>query len=376
MIRKPLHYGIIYVCVSLMLVILLLVFGCSQPASTSQPVSKPATTTPASKPASSAPATTSTTQAHKTESWATMGVQTSTYVAATALSALVGKYSGYLDVTVLPCTSSPAMYQMTASKTALLGHLDSSYLYQAVQGVGDMYQGKPLPNLRPVFAGEGLQFVFYAKNDPSITSIKDLKGKKLAVGLPAGNVSTYIAGKVFAYYGWQAGKDYTSLPEESSDAATQDIIAGRADATIGTLGGSKTLQAYSSGKIKFLTFDDAQMVQNLTSTIPGMFSFPIKAGDYPGIDRDCITIGGRTLISTYDTANENDIYTITKIVAEHAPETYNVGALMKYYTKNDLAVPYVVPYHPGAVKYYKEAGLWTSQMEEAQNKAMQGLNQK
>ncbi len=374
MTRKRLHYGILYVYVSLMLVILLLLFGCSQPASITTPAS---TTAPASKsasPASTTPAASN--QSHKTETWATMGVQTSIYAAAAALSPLVGKYSGYLDLTVLPCTSGTAMYQMITSKTALLGYTDSVYLPQAIKGIGDVWVGKPLPNLRPVFSAGDTLFVFYVKNDPSITSVKDLKGKKLAIGLPPGNTSTYVAQAVLSYYGWQAGKDYTSLPEESSDTATQDVISGRADATIGGLGGSKTLQAFTSGKIKFLSFDDDQMVQTLTSTIPGLFSFPIKAGAYPGVDRPFTVLGSKTFITTYDTANENDIYTLTKIIAEHAPETYAIGETMKAYAKDTMAVPFAVPYHLGAIKYFKEAGLWTSQIETSQNSAIQWLNQK
>ncbi len=376
MTRKQLEHGILYMCVSLMLVMLLLVFGCSQPTSTTQPASKPATTAPASKPASSASTTAATNQAHKTETWATMGVQTSMYVAASALSPLVGKYSGYLDLTVLPTTSAPAMYQMAASKTALLGYTNTTDLFQAVKGTGDIYAGKAMPDLRPVFASEDMLFVFYVKNDPSINSIKDLKGKKLAIGLPPGNASAYLVQKVFDYYGWQVGKDYISLPEESSDTATQDVIAGRADATIGALGGSKTLQSITTGKVKFIAFDDAQMVQSLTSKVPGLFSFQVAAGSYPGIDRDCTVLGAKSFVCTYDTATENDIYTITKIIAEHSPETFSIGTLMKQYSKDRMAVPYTVPYHPGAIKYYKEAGLWTSQMETANNAAIQWLNQK
>ncbi len=376
MIRKPSQYGILYVCVSLMLVMLLLVFGCSQPASTTQPASKPTTTVPASHPASSAPTSAAANQAHKTESWATMGIQTSLYVAGSALSPLISKYSGYMDITVLPCTTGTAMFQMTASKTALLGYTNSLDLPDAIKGIGEIYAGKAMPNLRPVFGGEDLQYVFYVKNDPSISSLKGLKGKKLAIGFPPGNGSTRISQAVVNYFGWQAGKDYQSIPEESHDTATQDIIAGRADATIGALGGSKTLQAITSGKVKFLSFDDTQMVQTLVSKTPGLFSFPVAAGDYPGVDRPFIALGAKTLVCTYDGANENDIYTITKIIAEHAPETYNIGASMKFYAKDRMAVPYTVPFHPGAIKYYKEANLWTNQMETANNAAIQWLNQK
>ncbi len=373
MTGKRLRYGIIYGCVSLMLVILLLLFGCSQPATTTPPAS---TIAPGSKPASPAYTTpAAANQAHKTESWATLGVQTSNYVQASALAPLIFKYSSYLELTVLPCTSTSAMYQMTASKTALVGNTDSLYLPQVVKGTGELYAGKALPNLRPVLAGQDLLFVFYVKNDPSITSLKDLKGKKLAIGLPPGNESTDIAQAVMDYYGWKAGKDYQSLPEESSDTATQDVISGRADATIGALGGSKTLQAITSGKIKLLPFDDAQMVQTLTKT-PGLFSYSVAAGSYPGVDRPFTSVGGKSFICTYDIANENDIYTFTKIIAEHAPETYSIGETMKFFAKDRMAVPYTVPYHPGAVKYYKEAGLWTSQMETANNAAIQWLNQK
>jgi TRAP-type uncharacterized transport system substrate-binding protein len=51
------------------------------------------------------------------------------------------------------------------------------------------------------------------------------------------------------------------------------------------------------------------------------------------------------------------IYKITKAIVEAREEFGNVTSVMKGVTASDMAQNFDMPYHPGAEKYYREAGL-------------------
>jgi TRAP transporter TAXI family solute receptor len=81
----------------------------------------------------------------------------------------------------------------------------------------------------------------------------------------------------------------------------------------------------------------------------------IKAGSYPKQDKDVQTIGTWTHLIARCDLPEDTVYKITKALAEN---TDNLGAVVKAVaglTPKDMATDVGVPYHKGALKYYKEA---------------------
>jgi TRAP-type uncharacterized transport system substrate-binding protein len=51
------------------------------------------------------------------------------------------------------------------------------------------------------------------------------------------------------------------------------------------------------------------------------------------------------------------IYKVTKAIIEGRAEFANVASVMKGITAEEMAQSFDMPYHPGAEKYYREAGL-------------------
>ena len=51
------------------------------------------------------------------------------------------------------------------------------------------------------------------------------------------------------------------------------------------------------------------------------------------------------------------VYKITKALVEHLDELTGMFAEYRHVTKQSAADPMGLPHHPGAAKYYKEAGL-------------------
>ncbi len=51
------------------------------------------------------------------------------------------------------------------------------------------------------------------------------------------------------------------------------------------------------------------------------------------------------------------IYKVTKAIVEGRNDFGNVVSVMKGISASDMAQNFDMPYHPGAARYYKEAGL-------------------
>jgi hypothetical protein len=82
----------------------------------------------------------------------------------------------------------------------------------------------------------------------------------------------------------------------------------------------------------------------------------IPKGSYPGVDYDVHGIGTFTNLVISGKLPDELVYKITKTLVGGLPRFSDVVKDMKGVTPKDLAADIGVPFHPGALKYYKETG--------------------
>jgi hypothetical protein len=69
----------------------------------------------------------------------------------------------------------------------------------------------------------------------------------------------------------------------------------------------------------------------------------------------------------YDSADEKKVYWIVKMIAESYDQYKDISLGMPWHKLEDAVRAYsVLPYHPGAVRYFKEKGVWNAQLEKNQ----------
>jgi TRAP-type uncharacterized transport system substrate-binding protein len=96
----------------------------------------------------------------------------------------------------------------------------------------------------------------------------------------------------------------------------------------------------------------------------------VKAG-MTGIKVDTPLVLVPTTVITSTHMSDIVAYTLIKTWWEHNAELGTIHPLLRAWRTEGFVSPRsTLPYHPGAIKYYKEKGIWTDKMEEVQKRLL------
>lgn len=235
-----------------------------------------------------------------------------------------------------------------------LGMSNAAISYFAVRGEAgwnEKYDIRAIATLAPNVA------MFITRADSGIQSITDLKGKRVITG-PAGAGFQMFVEPILLEHG-VAWDDITSLNATQVDSVDQ-LADGSADAAFlgGAIPTSSISQAASTFDIHFLPFDPVAR-QSLIDKYAFFHTATIPAGVYKGLDDDFLglNVGSMHLITS---ASQDDslIYEITKAIWENREEIAEQHPAGKAINPKNVVTDTGVDYHPGAIRFYTEIGVW------------------
>ncbi|MCA9132241.1 MAG: TAXI family TRAP transporter solute-binding subunit [Planctomycetales bacterium] len=199
--------------------------------------------------------------------------------------------------------------------------------------------------------------LFIARADSGIQSIADLKGKRVIVG-PSGAGFEMFVQPVVEEHGvkWS---DFTQLNATQSGAV--DMLGdGAADAAFlgGAVPTASITQATSTFDVHFVPFDEPAR-QRLIEKYPFFHPATIPAKTYKGLEQDYpgLNVGSMHVI-TAAAQDEELVYQLTKSIWENRAEIAAKHPAGKAINEQNAARNTGTDYHPGAIRYYQEAGVW------------------
>lgn len=190
--------------------------------------------------------------------------------------------------------------------------------------------------------------------DAGIKVLGDAKGKALTTQ-QKGNTGEQMTRDALKVYGLDYGKMSRVNFGSYSDSVSQ-LKDGQAQVftLITTVPASAVMDLASARDIRVLEFPEDKF-KALQQINKGYDKRIIKAGSYPKQDKDVQTIGTWTHLIASCKLPEELVYNITKALASNIETLGNVVSAMKGLSIKDMATDIGVPYHPGALKFYKEA---------------------
>ncbi len=240
--------------------------------------------------------------------------------------------------------------------------LQGLYGYYARNGVGPIKKDGPQKNLRSVsMLWQNVEHFTISADKVKTGTVSDmagLKGERVALGKK--NSGTIGSNKfLLKNLGIDADSSYELVYGgygPTADAMQNGQIAG-----FGIPGGAPTgaitrVLAAMGDKIKILDFTDEQ-AKKADGGFDLYTRYVIKAGTYPNQDKDINTIAQPNFLAVRADVDEDAVYQITKTVYENLPFLNAIHKATKVMAVEKALDGLPMPLHPGAAKYYKEAGL-------------------
>ena len=154
-------------------------------------------------------------------------------------------------------------------------------------------------------------------------------------------------------------EDFTPL--NNTQAGAVDMLAD-GSAAAAFLGGAvptaSITRASASQNIFFIPFDDGAK-QELFESYPFFNAVTIPSGTYRGQDAPFhgMNVGAMHLIAAAN-IDEETVYQFTKTLYEQRAEVVKIHPAGRAINPKNVVKDTGTPFHPGAIRYYKEAGIW------------------
>ncbi len=227
--------------------------------------------------------------------------------------------------------------------------------YFAVRGEGAWKTEHPIRTVMTLAPNVGL---FITQQSSGIRSIQDFAGKRIVVG-PAGAGFEYFLKPILSAHNI-AYEDFSPL--NSTYTGAVDLLAD-GSAAAAFMGGAvptpAVTQASTSQDIFFIRFDEAAK-QSLFQEYPFFSAITIPADTYKGQTEPfaSMNVGSMHLI-TAETVDENIVYEFTKTLYTHQAEVVKRHPAGKAINPKNVIKDTGTPFHPGAIRFYREIGIWS-----------------
>jgi TRAP transporter TAXI family solute receptor len=240
------------------------------------------------------------------------------------------------------------------------GLAQSDTQYQAVNGLAAWGKRGPQKDLRSVFSLHDEAVTLVAAVDAGISTLADLKGKRVSLGNPG--ISRHrVVLDILAAAGLEPKRDLTQFDVMASDAPTlmQD---NRIDAYFFVVGHpSETIQKALSGEreVRIIPIS-GPAIDRLVAKRSYYFQGSIALQRlYPGLgDQPNVpTMGVLAALCTSSRVSADVVYVLTKEIFENFETFRRQHPAFHDLSKKGMLEGLIAPLHPGAIRYYKEAGL-------------------
>lgn len=243
-----------------------------------------------------------------------------------------------------------------------LGMANAGISYFAVRGEGDWKKPFEIRAVATLAPNVG---VFVTTAGSGITRIADLKGKRVVLG-PSGAGFDYFLKPLLEAHGVRYD-DMTVL--SGNYFAAGDMIAdGKADAAF--MGGAIPIPAVtqlcSSQDVVFVKLDED--APEKLKEYPFYFTVPVKAEAYSDLEEDILGINcGNMHLITHADVDEELVYQFTKIMYENRVQVGEKHPAGKALNPQNVTRDTGTPFHPGAIRFYQEAGIWQASEDAVAN---------
>jgi len=217
---------------------------------------------------------------------------------------------------------------------------------------------KPNPEVRVVSGGVFPFTVGWIVRDTSdIKVTKDLKGKRMAWDY-GGHAISQTLQLIFLEAGSVKPTDLTQVRVSNINDGARGVVDGKIDVAQTAIGIGLVEEVNAATPVRFLSLPNTETAKAILAKSGVSL---VKSDPATGIKGDTYVIGYPLHLVSSTKVSEKTVYTLLKVWWENLSELQTKHPLFKKWTKEMQALTnFTVPYHPGAIEFFKEVGVWTA----------------
>jgi len=231
-------------------------------------------------------------------------------------------------------------------------------MYEKVEGAAELSG-----NLRAILGFKAGAYHPVTLAGSGIESWEDLKGKTVFTGPPAGSASATSEALIKIITGYEAGKDYKAV-RLSWGEGYQALADGKVAMMVrpAEIGSSNVERFGLNGEFRVLSIPTSVVASDAMQQLfgrPGRGMLEFEGDIYKGqlTEGTIVALGFTQFVGTNASVADDVVYKATKSFWENLDEVHNTAFFLKAVTPATAFTSVNVPLHPGAARYYEEAGF-------------------
>lgn len=237
------------------------------------------------------------------------------------------------------------------------GVVQSDVQTAAIAGARAFDGDEPYEGLRSVFSIHPEPLHVMVRAGAEINSVADMKGKAVNIGNPGSG--TRALADVLMAANDITPDDLGLAAELKSSEQAAALCDGNIDAAIWAAGlpNGSTMEATSTCEIELLDLSSSNL-DGILEANKAYAKAMIPGGMYPGNDAEVTSWGPKATIVADANTPDDVVYVLVKAVFDNFEDFRKLHPAFGNLTKEEMVKDGLeAPLHPGAEKYYKEAGL-------------------
>jgi len=299
---------------------------------------------------------------------------TTFYAVASGLSKVVTGHAG-MQMVVQPYTGTSTMLPLLNTGEVDFGLVNAVDMGLSYRGpsykIGGRNPFPHAPNLRLVMRGSPLIVGMLVRKDSPIKTIYEIKGKRVTGEYPAHLAVWYNTFGHLANAGltWN---DVKVVPVPAVNDGMDALVQGRADVTVHALNSAKVKEADTAVGVRHLSNDcSPEGERRMRTTVPGYYPRMVKAGSATAVMEDICLIAYDSYFAASKGMPDAVVEATLKALWDHEAELAPIHPMLKEWTRERaVGADVTIPYHPAAIRFYKEHGLWKPEMDQIQQKLL------
>ena len=220
-----------------------------------------------------------------------------------------------------------------------------------------MFKGKPQKDFRVVAVLRTLRLGMFVRKDSKIMTMSDLKGARLSSKFSKQRIQGLFMRAMLATSGLSY-KDFKGVPVPNGVRGVDDFIGRKVDAAMFSITSGKVRQAHASVGLRYLSLPtDTASVKRMQKIAPGTIVETVdRSPAYAGVTGPTNIMAAPFIVTANAKLSDEMIYRLVKALAANKKMMVATFKGMSGFNPGKMHVDIGVPYHPGAMKYYRETG--------------------